>query len=390
VTKVDFIYFDAGGGHRAAATALKAVIDEQRRPQGDEWDVRMVNLQKILGPLDVFRKVTGLELQEIYNQMLARGWTLGSAQGLKFMHGVIRIYHRPAVRMLEKYWGAERPDLVVSLVPNFNKALFESLRNTLPAVPYVTILTDIADYPPHFWMEKQEQFLVCGSDKAVAQARALGYTDDRIFRASGMILRPTFYQPVTVDRIAERKKLGLDPERPTGLVLFGGQGSKVMLEIAERLCDTQLILICGKNTGLGERLRALPKRAPRYVEGFTSEIPYYMSLADFFIGKPGPGSISEAVAMELPVIVERNIWTLPQERYNANWVLERNAGMVVGNFRGIGGAVTEMLRDLPRYQAAVRQIRNRAVFEIPDMLMQILHVSGPRSRENRGSSFACD
>jgi hypothetical protein len=372
VTKVDFIYFDAGGGHRAAATALKAVIDEQRRPQGDEWDVRMVNLQKILGPLDVFRKVTGLELQEIYNQMLARGWTLGSAQGLKFMHGVIRLYHGPAVRMLEKYWAAERPDLVVSLVPNFNKALFESVRSTLPGVPYVTILTDIADYPPHFWMEQQDQFLICGSDKAVAQARALGYTDDRTFRASGMILRPTFYQPVTIDRVAERKKLGLDPERPTGLVLFGGQGSKVMLEIAERLSDIQLILICGKNAGLAARLRALPLKAPRYVEGFTSEIPYYMSLADFFIGKPGPGSISEAVAMGLPVIVERNIWTLPQERYNADWVLERSAGMVVGNFRGIGGAVTEMLRDLPRYQAAVRQIRNRAVFEIPDMLMQIL------------------
>jgi len=372
VTKVDFIYFDAGGGHRAAATALKAVIDEQPRPQGDEWDVRMVNLQKILGPLDVFRKVTGLELQEIYNQMLARGWTLGSAQGLKFMHGVIRLYHRPAVRMLEKYWAAERPDLVVSLVPNFNKALFESVRSTLPGVPYVTILTDIADYPPHFWMEQQDQFLICGSDKAVAQARALGYTDDRTFRASGMILRPTFYQPVTIDRVAERKKLGLDPERPTGLVLFGGQGSKVMLEIAERLSDIQLILICGKNAGLAARLRALPLKAPRYVEGFTSEIPYYMSLADFFIGKPGPGSISEAVAMGLPVIVERNIWTLPQERYNADWVLERSAGMVVGNFRGIGGAVTEMLRDLPRYQAAVRQIRNRAVFEIPDMLMQIL------------------
>jgi hypothetical protein len=368
VTKIDFLYFDAGGGHRAAATALKAVIDEQKRP----WDVRLVNLQEILGPLDVFRKVTGLELQEIYNQMLARGWTLGSAQGLKFMHGVIRLYHRPAVRMLEKHWAAERPDLVVSLVPNFNRALFESLRSTLPGVPYVTILTDIADYPPHFWMEKQDQFLICGSDKAVAQARALGYTDDRMFRASGMILRPTFYQPVTVDRIAERRRLGLDPERPAGLVLFGGQGSKVMLEIAERLADTQLILICGKNTGLAERLRALPGKASRYIEGFTSEIPYYMSLADFFIGKPGPGSISEAVAMGLPVIVERNIWTLPQERYNADWVLERNAGMVVPNFRGIGGAVSEMLRDLPRYQGAVKQIHNRAVFEIPDILAKIL------------------
>jgi len=371
VTTIDFLYFDAGGGHRAAATALKAVIEEQKRP----WAVRLVNLQEILDPLDVFRKVTGLQLQEIYNQMLARGWTLGSAQGLKFMHGVIRVYHRQVVRLLEKHWAATRPDLVVSLVPNFNRALFESLRRALPAVCYVTILTDIADYPPHFWMEKQDQFLICGSDKAVAQARALGYTEDRIFRASGMILRPGFYQPVTVDRIAERKKLNLDPDRPTGLVLFGGQGSKVMLEIAGRLSDIQLILICGKNTGLADRLRALPAKAPRYVEGFTSEIPYYMGLADFFIGKPGPGSISEAVAMGLPVIVERNIWTLPQERYNADWVLERNAGLVVPNFREIGGAVSKLLGGLPRYQAAVKQIHNRAVFEIPEIMDKILRVN---------------
>ena len=373
---MDFLYFDAGGGHRAAATALKAAIEERALP----WEIRLINLQEILGPLDVFRKVTGLELQEIYNQMLARGWTLGSAQGLKFMHGVIRLYHRPAVRMLEKYWSAARPDLVVSLVPNFNRALRESLKNALPSVPYVTILTDIADYPPHFWMEKQEQFLICGSDRAVAQARALGYADDRIFRASGMILRPGFYRPVTVDRAAERRRLGLDPERPTGLVLFGGQGSKVMREIAERLPDTQLILVCGKNEGLAERLRALPAGAPRFIEGFTAEIPYYMSLADFFIGKPGPGSISEAVAMGLPVIVERNMWTLPQERYNADWVLERNAGLVLPNFRGIRGAVEKLLRDLPRYQSAVSQIHNRAIFEIPDMLEKILK-KGNRSQD---------
>lgn len=368
MTKVDFIFFDAGGGHRAAATALKAVIEQQKRP----WEIRLVNLQEILRPLDVFRKVTGLELEEIYNQMLARGWTLGSAQGLKFMHGVIRLYHGPAVRLLEKYWAETRPDLVVSLVPNFNRTMFDGLKRALPSVPYVTILTDMADYPPHFWMEKQDQFLICGSDKAVAQARALGYRDDRILRASGMILRPTFYQPVTVDRVTERKKLNLDPDRPTGLVLFGGQGSKVMLEIAERLADTQLILICGKNTGLAEKLRAMPTKAPHHVEGFTSEIPHYMRLADFFIGKPGPGSISEAVAMGLPVIVERNILTLPQERYNADWVLERNAGVVLPNFRRVDVAVAELLRDLPRYRAAVSQIHNRAVFEIPDMLAKIL------------------
>jgi 1,2-diacylglycerol 3-beta-galactosyltransferase len=76
VTKIDFIYFDAGGGHRAAATALKSVIEQQMLP----WDVRLINLQEVLHSLDIFRKVTGIRLEDIYNLMLAKGWTLGSAQ----------------------------------------------------------------------------------------------------------------------------------------------------------------------------------------------------------------------------------------------------------------------------------------------------------------------
>lgn len=368
MTSIDFLYFDAGGGHRSAATALKSVIQQQAR----SWDVRLVNLQEVLDPLDVFRKVTGIRLENIYNKMLARGWTLGSAQALKVMQAVIRVYHGPTVRLLEKYWERTRPDLVVSLVPNFNRALYESLTRSVPRVPFVTILTDFADYPPHFWIERQKQWLICGTSKAVEQARALGHAEDRILRTSGMILRPGFYEPVKVDRAVERRRLGLDPAKPTGLVLFGGQGSRVMLEIAERLADIQLILICGRNAALAERLCAMPQSAARFVEGFTQEIPYYMQLADFFIGKPGPGSISEAVAMGLPVIVERNAWTLPQERYNAEWVRENNAGMVVPNFRRVRAAVTELLRDLEKYRAAVARIENRAVFEIPEMLERIL------------------
>jgi hypothetical protein len=374
VKKIDFIYFDAGGGHRAAAMALKSVIDSQKRSTHNQpWEIRLVNLQEVLDTLDVFRKVTGIRLEDIYNKMLAKGWTLGSAQGLQFMHGVIRLYHGPTVRLLTRRWKDAQPDLVVSLVPNFNRALYQSLRSALPRVPYVTVLTDFADYPPHFWMEPgQEQFFICGTEKAVEQARSLGHTNDRIFTASGMILRPHFYEPIELDRERERTRLGLDPSRPTGLVLFGGQGSKVMLEISRRLTDTQLIFICGRNTKLAERLKALPVRAPRLVEGFTQEVPHYMQLSDFFIGKPGPGSISEAVAMKLPVIVERNAWTLPQERYNAEWVRERCAGMVVPNFRGIDAAVKELLASLDSYRESVSRIQNRAVFEIPEILATIL------------------
>ncbi len=367
--KIDFLFFDAGGGHRAAATALKAIAKQQHRP----WEVRLVNVQEVLHSLDVFRKVTGIRLEDIYNLMLAKGWTLGSAQGLRFMQMVIRMNYRPVFRLLEQHWKDTQPDLVVSVVPNFNRVLFDSVRSAIPSVPYVTILTDLADYPPHFWIEpNQDQYFICGTEKAVAQAKSQGYADDRVLQTSGMILRPMFYEPITVDRSTELRRLGLDPSKPVGLVLFGGQGSKVMLEIAERLSNTQLILVCGRNAKLADQLRKLPSRAPHFVEGFTAEIPKYMHVSDFFIGKPGPGSISEAVAMGLPVIVERNAWTLPQERYNADWVKEKGIGTVVSNFRDIAGAVDELLRNLTRFQTAAKSIHNRAIFEIPDMLEKIL------------------
>jgi 1,2-diacylglycerol 3-beta-galactosyltransferase len=111
-----------------------------------------------------------------------------------------------------------------------------------------------------------------------------------------------------------------------------------------------------------------------FVEGFTREVPYYMHLSDFFIGKPGPGSISEAIAMKLPVIVERNAWNLPQERYNCDWVREQDAGLVLGNFRGIASAVGELLEpaNYARMRANATAQSNRAVFEIPDILESIM------------------
>jgi UDP-N-acetylglucosamine:LPS N-acetylglucosamine transferase len=145
-----------------------------------------------------------------------------------------------------------------------------------------------------------------------------------------------------------------------------------MTEIARRLDDIQLIFICGKNAKLASQLRAMPASAPRFIEGFTSEIPYYMNLSDFFIGKPGPGSISEAIAMKLPVIVEKNAFTLPQERYNTEWVEQRGVGVVLPNFRGIRDAVQKLLGSLDDYRARVASIENRAVFEIPEIMERIL------------------
>jgi len=367
---VDLVYFNAGGGHRASALALQAVLQSQGWP----WTVRLINLFEVLDPTGKFRKLTGSAPEDWYNQRLARGWTIGMAQELKLLQGLIRLSHPVLVRQLQQHWLRTEPDLVVSLVPNFNKALFESLSSALPGVPYVTVLTDLADVPPNFWIERgQPQHFVCGTPRALEQARTMGHDESRLHATSGMIIRPAFYEPLALDRANEQRRLGLDPARPTGLVLFGGHGSKAMLGIARRLAEsTQLILVCGHNQALARRLQALPGRAPRVVVGFATDIPRYMQLADFFIGKPGPGSLSEAVQQGLPVIVVDNALTMPQERYNAQWIRENELGVVLRSFRRVDVAVADLLAQLDHWRRSVRRMRNRALFEVPHILAGIL------------------
>lgn len=382
---VDLIFFDAGGGHRASATALKAVAEQQRRP----WYIRMVNLREVLEPIDLIHRLTRVKVENLYNAMLRRGLTACVNPMLPIMHWLIRRMHPAQARTLAQYWQDTRPSIVVSLVPHFNRAIFDGLRaadmsSGRPPTPMVTILTDLADYPPNFWIERQDQYFICGTAAAADQALAIGHRGERVKRSSGMIVRPEFYQPIEMRRADERLRRGLSPYLPAGLVMFGGFGSRRMITIARHVAAaglrTQLIFLCGHNHTLRGRLAALDLPFPHHIVGFTREIPYFMRLADYFIGKPGPGSISEALVMKLPLIVERNRSTMVQERYNADWVLENGVGIVLRSFDDIAEGVAAMLDPArhARFRFNLRSMDNRAVFEIPDMIEGLM------------SSDACD
>jgi 1,2-diacylglycerol 3-beta-galactosyltransferase len=343
------------------------------------WDVRLVNLQEVLDPIDVFRKLTGVRLQDVYNKMLRKGWTLGSGALIPPMQLIIRSRHAAQVRLLSRLWSSRKPHLVVSLVPHFNRAIYQGSKAAAPEAPFVTIPVDLADYPPHFWIEPgQDQFFIWSTDRGVRQTLSSGYPPDKVHRISGVILDPRFYESSSVEISSERHKLKLDPCHTTGLVSFGSQGSSDILSIVKRVNDLdlaiQLILICGHNKSLETKLRSITVNKLLHVVGFTSDMPYYMRLSDFFIGKPGPGSISEALAMGLPVIVERNAWTLPQERYNAEWIRERGVGVVLSSFREINAGLGELLDQdrLTRYRASVAGIGNHGVFETVDILNTIM------------------
>ncbi len=377
--KVSLVYIDSGGGHRAAATALAEVIRRQQRP----WEVKLVSIQEVFDSIDFIRKYTGIAMQDVYNIMLRRGWTLCSSHLTTLAHAAIRATHKKQVRALAGYWERHRPDLVVSLIPHYNRAMKEALELAQPGIPYATLLTDIADYPPHFWIEPMDQWVICGSPRAVRQAREIGIPASRVFQASGMILNPKFHEPLGIDRRAERIRRGLRPDMPLGLVLFGGEGSSEMIRIARALNrpepGIQLLLICGRNEAVAAELRAMHQRIPMLVVGFTRDIALYMEMADFLIGKPGPGCISEAFAKQLPVIVQRNAWTLAHEVYNTEWVQELGAGIVVKEFsRDLPAAVRTLLapENYARYRERAAALRNSAVFEVPDMLDRILAAAG--------------
>ena len=368
---LELVFFDAGGGHRNAALALKEVMAD-RYPN---WRIDLVNLQELLEPVDLIHRLTGHQSQNFYNGILKRGWTYGSLAMLRGLQKGIRLYSDHIEELLQKHWRGVRPDLVVSVIPNFNRVMFRALRRVHADIPYVTIMTDLADCPPHFWQEKQDQFIICGSDMAARQAGLAGYSPDRIFQASGMIVKPHFYRTGGGDRRAARETLGIDPDLPTALIMFGGYGSKIAAKIVDRLArsgrDIQTIVLCGHNETLRQELAGKPRC---HAVGFTDRVCEYMRLADFFIGKPGPGSISEALHMGLPVIIERNIRTMPQERYNAVWVEQQELGVVIGSFKQIAEATRFLLSEnrLEQFRRNAQRLDNRAVYEIPRMLEEIM------------------
>ena len=373
--KIHIVYHDAGGGHRNAAIALQTVIAAQKR----DWQVELVQFQDVTDRLDILRKLTRVRIQQQYNILLQNGWTLGSVYLLRILQITIRLFHKPLVKLLENYWHENPADLLVSVIPHFNRQICESWTKVYPDRPFITIITDLADFPPHFWIEPiQQQFIIAGTEKAAEQARAIGHDDSHIFKTSGMILRPDFYADDNSDPVELRKRMGLLPDQATAMVLFGGHGSKVMLDITERLdaagLPVQLILICGRNETLAAKLRSRQWKMPVHVIGFTKEVHRLMRAADFLIGKPGPGSIAEAMVRRLPVLIECNAWTMPQERYNAEWVKEKNVGIVLKSFKDVAGGVRQMLdpATFAEFRKNVAAQENRAIFEIPEILATLL------------------
>ena len=262
-------------------------------------------------------------------------------------------------------------------MPFINDVLAKSLKLSTPSTPFVTVITDYSECIKDIWFKSKDQLLICPSKKLVEQAEAKGHPKHNIFLNSGMIVSPEFYNLNILDIKLSRLERGLQAELPTGLVMFGGYGSRAMLKIAKNMNHSQygvqLIFICGHNLQLKQDLEKLELRYPALILGFVEDTQNYMAISDFFVGKPGGLSISEASIMKLPIIVQANIFTLLQEKYNAKWLKQKNIGICIRNFTRISQVVKNLLKNKHEYNNSYLTIENRAIFEMPEVLATIFN-----------------
>ena len=265
------------------------------------------------------------------------------------------------------------------MFPNFNGVLRDALAEALPGVPLVVVLTDLADFPPRFWIEPGLGRVVVGTPEAAQQARAIGIPDARVSQVSGMILHPRFYRTDGAElRERVRGELGARATDFTVTLLFGGKGSPEIGPLAERLLEQdgglRVVAVCGDNPGLFESLAPLDAasggRLKRF--GFTDRVAELLAASDLLVTKPGPGSLSEAFHQRVPVVVTRDVHTIPQERFNTEFVERRGLGLVVRGWREIPAAVARLAGEpwrLAAMRAAIAALPpNRAVYEVLEIV----------------------
>jgi len=298
---------------------------------------------------------------------------------LRAYQWLIRRLQGPLARKVGAILRERPPALAVSLFPNMNAVLRDAVRQACPGRQFWVVLTDLADFPPHFWMERGLDRVVVGSERAVEQARALGLPPEAVRRASGMVLHPRYYPRAgAAARAQARQDLGLPEGAFVATMLFGGKGSSEMHPLSQALLqavpEAHLVAICGNNPPLYESLAEIEAGAGGRLHrvGFTKRVADYLAASDVLVTKPGPGSISEAFHQGVPVVVTCNDATIPQERYNAQWVADGGLGLVVTGWKEMAPAVAALVRDpqhLARLRANVAALsENRAVFEVLDLI----------------------
>lgn len=354
-SRVVFLISDTGGGHRASAEAL---VEALRLLHGDALHCSVVDLLTGYGSWPLNRA------SAYYQPLVDRRLWLWRAMWWVCQHdqlwpGLTRIAQAWQAGGLQRFAADHPADLYVSVHPMLNHVPRRELNKRLPQARFATVVTDLASaarpwYDPHV-------DLLCASCPAVREAALRAGVPAARVGLFGLPIRLQFGQ-IERNPAQARAVLGLE-QRPTVLLLGGGAGIGALGQIAASLAprlarrDGQLVVICGRNETLRQRLAGQRWPLPVRVTGFVENMPAWMAAADVLVTKAGPGTIAEALACGLPMVLSG--FVPGQETGNVRYVEENGVGVYCNDPQQIAAVVDDWLEPA---NPALPAMRVRAQF----------------------------
>jgi 1,2-diacylglycerol 3-beta-galactosyltransferase len=376
--RVLFLMSDTGGGHRAAAEAIRDAILEKHGP--DSITAELV---------DVYRKMRfpANRMPELYPWLVNRAvwlWTaayrLGdSPRRARFFSRLAYAGNRGALRRIPVEHPADAVCCVHSVIHQPTMSAYQ----TYPSrPPWVTVVTDLVT-TPFFWYDRRVDLCLVPTQEAYERGLACGLKPDQL-RVTGLPVHPNFQRRLS-DKTTAREQLGWPTDRTVVMMVAGGDGMGPLGQTVEALLgkrlDAHLIVICGRNSMVKERIdAAIASRGARNVTtfGFVTDMPRFMAAADVLVTKAGPATISEACIAGLPIILSGAI--PGQEDGNVRFVVENDAGAFAPGPALVADTVERWLAEgtealARRGERARRIARPDAVWEIGDEVWAAAHRS---------------
>jgi 1,2-diacylglycerol 3-beta-galactosyltransferase len=332
------LFSDTGGGHRAAANALDGAL------RALDPDLRIAWCDPLIGQGRVLTR----RISSLYPTIIKRSpptWGAifhASNTGPSFaaVRAALNVQLRPVLR---RALQATEPDVLLSVHPLLNHVSAAALRHDRRPRALMTVVTDLVDVH-RGWACRAANLVVVATEAAERAARRWGVPADRL-RLMGMPVDLRFRPAAPGEPAAIRRRLGLDPERATVLVTGGGDGSGGLLDQVRVLSDGphpwQIIVVCGHNERLRRRLACHRTETPTLVLGFVDDMPDLLRASDLAVGKAGPGTIAEALATAVPLLLTSY---LPgQERGNVRFVTGSGVGRYVRRPERLLAAVADLL-----------------------------------------------
>lgn len=301
-----FATIAAGGSHVSTAEAMSQALT-QAYPGSFSTSVMEPMIDYGFVELDRRHK-------EGWRRALRHPWTIVWGQRLiDALPAATAAFHRRLLQEFAERAAQElaeiRPALVVVNHGWLTIALTLAQRQFGLKVPVLTFETSTLNANA-LWAEPRAERFVVASPMSKRRLMGFGVPGSRI-DVVGYPVRQAFLS--APGKAEARRSLALD-ETFTCLVTLGGEGVGGTPEaVLDALGDDptlQVVVVTGRNEPLRRRLAGFEKRLPKLrVLGFVEQLADYMAACDVVIGKSGPATVFETLAVGRPLLAPMRFGT---------------------------------------------------------------------------------